>query len=363
MTTLVDAAYLPANRSEVTEAWLADTLAGHPLFDTDRIRTVALEYLGDGIGQLSTLLLADLVQESGTKHQLVIKLHTDVPSMHELGLRYGHYESEISFYKHLADQVPVRTPELYAVDMDREAERVLVIMESFADWHSPNQVDGATLEEVTIAVAELAGLTAAFWNAPIRKQFPWLRNLQSEAYATVPADYVASTDLALDHMGDLLPASSDKAAQRIGSRCGPLMTRLSEGNQALSHWDYRVENFFYGPEGEFVVIDWQLMMVTNPATDFAYLLGTNIDTELRRSAEADLMAGYLEGLRRHGVTGYSRSDLERDYRLALMGVSSIPIIGGAAADVTNERSIALFSTIGGRLFQAIEDWEALALLP
>jgi len=278
-------------------------------------------------------------------------------------MRYGHYESEINFYRHLDDKVPMRTPELYVVEMDHEAERVLVIMESFADWHSPDQVTGATLEEVTIAVGALAGLTAAFWNAPIRKEYPWIRNLQSDAYKTVPSDYVACTDLALERIRDALPESSDKAAHAIGNRCQLLMDRLNEGNQALSHWDYRVENFFYGPDDAFVVIDWQLMMVTNPATDFAYLLGTNIDTELRRSAEADLMSRYLEGLKRHGVTDYSRNDLERDYRLAMMGVSSIPIIGGASVDVSNERSLALFRTVGGRLFQAIEDWDALKLLP
>ena len=74
--------YLPVDRSEVTETWLAKRLASHQSFSADPIRSVKLEYLGDGLGQLSTLVLADLICDSGSKYQVVIKLHADVPAMH-----------------------------------------------------------------------------------------------------------------------------------------------------------------------------------------------------------------------------------------------------------------------------------------
>jgi hypothetical protein len=74
------------------------------------------------------------------------------------------------------------------------------------------------------------------------------------------------------------------------------------------------------------------------------------------------MGIYLEELARHGVTDYSRNQLEQDYRLGMLGVSGIPIIGGASVDATNARSHSLMQAVGGRLFQAIEDWDAIALL-
>ena len=128
MSTLVTATYLPADRSEVTDAWLVDTLTTHPTFVADAITQIDLRQLGDGMGQLSTLVLADLECASGTRRQLVVKLHADVPAMHEIGLRYGHYASEIDFYTHLADEVPMRTPEVYVAQMDRTKERVLLIL-------------------------------------------------------------------------------------------------------------------------------------------------------------------------------------------------------------------------------------------
>jgi hypothetical protein len=353
--------HLPTNRSEVTETWLLETLSALPEF-LDPVSNIRLKPLGDGIGQLSVLVLADLVLDSGKKLQLIIKLQTDVPDMHDIGMRYGYYENEVNFYNFFSDKVPLHTPDVFVAEFDRESGRVLLIMESFAGWHSPDQVSGASLQQITTATKSLAGLTATFWNAPIQKEHPWIHSLTSEVFSNIANDYRESTEEALLRLGDSLPESAGANAHKIGDKYDELVNRLSKGNQSLAHWDYRVENFFYGPENEFVVIDWQLMMVTNPATDLAYLLGTNIATELRRSAENELLGIYLEELARHGVTNYSRSQLEQDYRLGMLGVSAVPIIGGASVDATNARSLALIQAVGGRLFQAIEDWDAMALL-
>lgn len=238
-----------------------------------------------------------------------------------------------------------------------------MIMESFAGWHLPDQTEGATLDEVTIATEQLAGLTAAFWNAPVHERYPWVRTLKSKVYEALPSDYTDNIDEAIKRLHKALPESAEMTARSIGSRYPALMEELCRGNQALAHWDYRVENLFFGPDGEFAVIDWQLMMFTNPATDLAYLLSSNIEVELRRSSEDELKTRYLEGLARHGVRDYGRNDLERDMRKALMGVSCIPIIGGANFDLENVKSHALFEAVGGRMSQAIEDWDALKLLP
>ena len=82
--------HLPVDRSEVTETWLVETLATHPSFTADPIHSVKLTYLGDGLGQLSTLVLADLICDSGSKLQVVIKLHADVAAMHDIAMERQH---------------------------------------------------------------------------------------------------------------------------------------------------------------------------------------------------------------------------------------------------------------------------------
>jgi hypothetical protein len=111
--------YFPANRTEVTESWLVDAISAHPTFISDSIETVSISNLGDGIGQLSVLVLA---------YQVVLKSHAVVAEMHQMAMKYGHYESEINFYRYFSDQVPVRTSKVYALDFDQQQERVCLGM-------------------------------------------------------------------------------------------------------------------------------------------------------------------------------------------------------------------------------------------
>jgi len=355
--------YMPAGPVEVTEDWLCDTLSAHPEFQHDPIQSVRNRQLGEGMGQLSTLVLGNVQCRSGRTSQVVVKLHAAVPEMHDIALRYGHYETEVNFYNKLSHDVPMRTPKIYVSAMDTTQNRVLIIMESFADWHSPDQINGADRNETTTATQQLAGLTGRYWNLPIQSDHHWLRDLKSAAYRSLPEDYRICTGITLDRIGDGMPVSSGTAAEKIGAKFRAVMDDQCSGPQALSHWDYRVENMFFGPDNQFAVIDWQLMMVTNPATDLAYLLSSNVDISLRRSVERELMEIFLDGLKKSGVKNYELNDLVADYRRALLAISAIPIIGGSGFDMGNTRSRALFTAVASRIFQAIEDWDALSVIP
>lgn len=361
-TTLVPPAGFPGCRDEVTPDWIRETLEDHPRFSLDPIRAVALTDLGDGLGQLSALTLAELTCVSGRRTQLVIKLHAPVPDMHQVGLAYGHYENEVKFYAEMAQQLPIRTPDIYVSAMDQAHGRVAIVMEGFGAWHSPDQIAGATAQEVALAVDGLAGLAAAFWNRPPRDAFPWLRAADSPAYASLPGDYAACLPTALERFQAAWPAGSAGSLARIAEGYGALRQAIPGRTQVLSHWDYRVENLFFGPAGELAVIDWQLMCLDSPAHDLAYLLATNVETDLRREIEPDMMARYLHKLRQHGVADYGEDDLIADYRRALLSVSVIAIVGGANADVANPRSRELFARMGSRLLTAIDDWQATDVL-
>ncbi len=359
---LIDPVSFPASRDEVTEAWLTDSLSHHPSFKADPIQTVRLSNLGDGIGQLSALTLAEISCRSGRRVPLVVKLQASVPEMHQVARHYDHYGAEVNFYREMAVEVPMHTPEVYVSAMDAASDRVLIIMEAFTDWHSPDQVTGATAEQVAIAAGELAGLASAYWNEQPQSRFPWLRSADAQAFASLPEDHAACLPVALDRFEDLWPEGAAETLQPISERYAAIRDAIINGTQVLSHWDFRVENLFFGPEGELAVIDWQLMHMDNPANDLAYLLGTNIDIELRREIEGDIMTLYLRGLRDHGVSDYGMADLVADYRLSLLSLTAIPLIGGANMDMGNARSRALFAAMGARLVAAIQDWDAIDLL-
>ena len=360
--SLVSPTRFPASRDEVTAGWVRETLQPHPRFRGDPIRDVELHDLGDGLGQLSALTRAELTCRSGRRQQLVIKLHAPVPEMHQVALAYGHYENEVRFYAEMAPSVPMRTPDIYVSAMDRDSGRVVIVMEGFGAWHSPDQIVGARADEVAIAVDALSGLAATYWNTPPIEAFPWIRSPDSPAYATLPQDYAACVPTLLERFERDWPDGSAQSLTRIAGAYARIQQALLRRRLVIAHWDYRVENLFYGAAGELAVIDWQLMRTDVPANDLAYLLACNVAVELRRDIEADMMARYLAGLRKHGIDDYRMEDLEYDYRLALLSISVIAVIGGANADIGNARSQRLFSTMGARLLAAIDDWQATDLI-
>jgi len=141
-----------------------------------------------------------------------------------------------------------------------------------------------------------------------------------------------------------------------------ILTELSTGTLTLTHYDYRIENlFFSSDESEVAVIDWQLLSSVKPSWDFAYLVGTNIDTDLRRTRQQEYIELYLKGLLERGID-YSEAQLREDMKWTLLGLSVIPVIGGSNFDAENERSFELFKTIAVRHFETVADFDALSVI-
>lgn len=354
---------LPADSSEVSESFLIETLNGLPSFQADPVQSTTMQSIGVGIGQLSSLILASLTCESGQRREVVVKLHAPIAEMHQIALDYGLYAAEVNFYRDLAPEIPMRLPEIYLAELDEDNGRVFLLMESFSNWRSPDQVVGATKEEVETAVDGLVTLASTYWNQPRLSEISWLNQFNAAAWDQIDSQLPDSVDEALRRLGNLAPASMESSARAIVPHANWFRHTASVGNQVLSHQDYRVENFFYSPEGEFAVIDWQLLKQSNPAFDLAYLLGSNIDTSLRREIEQDLLQRFHGGLVSKGVSDYSFDDLIADYRLSMIGVSFNVIIAGANVDESNERTARLIRAYADRVFDAIEEWDCVSLLP
>lgn len=349
---------LPGCLEEVSADWVSEALS-----DTiGEVDAITVENLGDGIGQISELGKLT-VEQNGEQRTLIVKTRTNVSAMHDIGVSYGMYEREVNFYQNMAEEITVRTPEVYYAEWDPDSERVALLMEFMDGWYSPDQIAGASREEVEKAIRALASLTASYWNSPLRNQIRWLGDSQAAYYRRISADYPASIDGFLERFGDLMPPDIESTLQRISRANDAILHAQAQGTYALAHWDYRVENlFFKANEPDVAVIDWQLMMWMKPAWDFTYLCFTNIRTEDRHAWFDDLASLYLEELALHGVEGYSRRQLDEDIRLCLPGITVAPVIGGASFDESNDRSRALFGVVAERIFSGIDEMECMTRL-
>ena len=163
---------------------------------------------------------------------------------------------------------------------------------------SVTRLRGATIEQATLALAELARLHApAFGDA-----VDGAGGLAEPRVADEPGADRRSC----------MPDSSTDTAIRSRPQHRAVCERLVAGFDAyldaegagdrimgLVHGDYRLDNMLFGQPGAdraLTVVDWQTVTWGPAMTDVAYFLGCALPTELRREHYDALLRAYHEAL-------------------------------------------------------------------
>ncbi len=162
---------------------------------------------------------------------------------------------------------------------------------------------------------------------------------------------------------DRLEPAWIEIGERLAGRFGALAA-LNSGPRCLTHNDFRPDNMMFGTAAgghPVTTLDWQSFAYGKGATDVAYFLAGALGPDLRRANEDRLLDRYLEGLRAHGVTGYGRDDLTRDYAT---GGFLLFLTAFFAAMVVKQTSRGddMFIQMLGSASRHIRDHDALAAL-
>ena len=350
---------IPGNMTEVDEDWLFSLLQNDTKFETDKIVNINREPVGEGIGQSGEFNRVEVTSESGATTNYFLKLRAPLHGLHPVAMRYKMYEKEVRFYNELAAKMEVRTPNVLHADYDASEEKVVLLMEYMDGWSSPDQLTGASHQQTKAALKELTKISAPFWGRT--QEVDWLPDFQADFLRETIGDMQACEAIFFDRFGEHLSISREDFSRMVAS-WSTILDKLSDGILTFTHYDYRVENLFFSQDAERVaVIDWQLIAAIRPSWDFAYLIGTNIATDDRRQHEKEYINLYLSELKARGID-YSESQLREDMKWTLLGISTIPVIGGANFDASNERSFELFKTIAQRHFETIADYDALSVI-
>jgi hypothetical protein len=350
---------------DVTLAWLQEAVAGHPAFSGKRIANMRSTPVGEGIGQMSVIAKLDLGYEGEPGPQsVVVKLHAPFQGMRDIGVRYEMYARETAFYQSLASEVSVSVPTIYFAGWDAALQRNAMVMEDMSGCYWPDQLAGHTLAQAECCVDALAKLNAGHWGADFSGQ-AWLPDSHSPVIQTLVGDYQMAAPATLERLSAFTTPQSRAACERIAKNIHWIFDALAEPPLILTHFDPRMENFVFADKSaaELSLIDWQLMARLRPGWDISYFLGTSLPEELRREWQPALRARYLRGLAAGGVRDYGEAQFDIDFRLGTMGMTVIPVLGGAAFDISNERSTALFGAILARSLASVVDNDCLALLP
>jgi len=228
--------------------------------------------------------------------------------------RYGLYENEVNFYKHIGKEITTEVPLALAARFDHAASRYVLILEDLGKQgaHFPCQFDEASIEETQKLLEALAKLHAAYWQSErFHSDLSWVQ--------TPIVGNVSETIRGVVREGVRDELSRYKFKREILGRIQMTEEQLFSGLDVLQkhqatlpgtllHGDAHFGNSYRLPDGRAGFYDWQLCARGWCVHDVTYLIVTTLSIEQRRTHERELLRFYREKLLSHGVSNAPDED-------------------------------------------------------
>jgi aminoglycoside phosphotransferase (APT) family kinase protein len=311
---------IPASPDEIRGDWLASILDSQDL-PPDSIRSVEAEPFGgeQGMtGQLVRLRLRYQDVRPGWPETLIAKFSAAEPATRTMVNALGHYEREIRFYESLSSRTPVPTPHCYYSHLDTETGFALLVIEDLARARNGNGIAGCSVDEVARVLSTLAKLHATWWQAVDLADATWLRlrfllapDAMTGAFSQGWPSFVQKLSIPvtsqISRMGDWIGQNLETAAS----------TLFDSGPRTLIHNDVQADNLFFNrADQEVILIDWQMVTYARCVIDVAGWIRGQLEPEIRRTTEPQLLRLYHDSLVADGVKEYPFEQCLADYRLA-----------------------------------------------
>ncbi|HKE75635.1 MAG TPA: aminoglycoside phosphotransferase family protein [Acidimicrobiales bacterium] len=344
---------LPAAVEEITPAWLSDVLAAD-------VTGVTSSPVGEVAGFVGVVSRLHLEHGGGVPDTLVAKLTSPNEQARQYVSYYGLYRSEHHFYTEIAERVPVRVPRCHYADLGDDASSVVLLLEDLTSLRLGDQVAGGSPADAERLVRAAARLHASWWNAPELDGLDWLPRADADLNKARQDHAAANWEVFVDRYGDVLTPSARAAGELAKTKLADLLDSWwQRGPRTYVHFDVRLDNVFFddavatGGDGV-ALIDWQMSIRGLGASDLAWF-SWSLTPEVRRALWDTLLDAYLHELTAHGVTGYTRGDLDRDVRECLVLTMAMTVLGGATAPTPDARSKAVIDTLVERVSLAVTD--------
>ena len=290
---------------EVTVLSSRDTILSH-------ITRLGLRYVGESNGAPQSLILKTAHAEFGK----------NVPNA-------GRHE--VAFYTRLASAMPAQlVPRCFDGNFDEESLAWHLLLEDLTDSH---EIASAwplppSAEQAVSIVRALAQLHAAWWDDARLGQTVgvWMSvDGTNELLEVFAGHYARFADL----LGDRLDARRRNLFRRFLEQWARLFQRYhARRDVTITHGDAHTWNFLV-PRAAVAdtvrIFDFDQWRINVPTSDLAYMMALQWYPETRRVLERPLLDSYYDTLIAHGVTGYSRDALHRDYRISVLWQITNPV--------------------------------------
>lgn len=358
---------MASSADQITPQWL--TLALRESGDLPEGHVIAAEHKIIGTGKMGDNARFTLSYdgEYSAPATLIAKLPATDETARTMAGALGAYYNEVMFYRHLASRTSMRTPRIYANEVNDEGTEFVTLMEDLAPAEPGSQLIGESLQHTRLALQEAAKLAAAFYGD---------EEVAELAYVTSPARSDGGAQGAqlmqqswpqfIDRFGHGLSSECIAFGEHYVDRHVHFVSRF-QGKKTLIHGDFRCENVLFGPgsssggePGIATIVDWQTVGESSALTDAAYFLGGSVEIEQRREREQDLITEYSQSLNAAGVS-LSRQDCWDQYREYAMHAIVITVLG-AVFTAAEERSDKMFLAMIQRHLQQCIDLNSAEFL-
>jgi hypothetical protein len=220
-------------------------------------------------------------------------------------------------------------------------------------------VAGLSLDQVRLALREIAGLHANWWNRPeLTALEATIQPFGEGLWVGTGARHAATWPAFDSFVAERASPELRRVGERMASVIEPMMIDMARNRRTICHGDFRADNMMFAPRSggaDLITVDWQAPMQARGAYDVGYLMSMSITTALRREHEGELLGGYHDRLMAGGVEDYPYDEFFEDYRRGLLIGFTIPVQAGGAVDMTHPRTKALFDSAVRRVDAALHD--------
>lgn len=358
----------PVQPEELTNEWLTTALTEAGALTPGRsVTNFEVTNVGAGIGLLGLVVRVSIGYDGDAPapgpESIVVKFATPVEANRAVAMNTRMYEREVTFFNSVAPSVDVPMPVCYFAAVDTTTGENIVALEDLKAYRCGDQVDGVGVDEAKLIIDAIAPLHAAFWG---RTDQPLLDNAMrvDSSYAEA---FPPSLDMTWENCVKLFPhaiaADVLPEVSRYVEGLRGVMKLMGQRTQTFVHGDVRLDNVMFGTgeQHPVMLVDWQAVMVSNPAHDLSYMLSQSLDVEVRRAHEAELVEYYHAALLRNGVTDYSLEQCYDDYDVGVLFLFSYPLIIGGFCDMS-PRAVQLAEAVLERSSATVSDRNLLRLL-
>lgn len=339
---------IPPGIEAVTPQWLTAALGSD-------VTDVRAEQIAMDSGFSSLLYRLHLTGHS-VPDTLIAKLPAQSDARGAMDLMGG-YRREVAFYRDIAGKAPMATPDVHVARIADNGVDFVLLLEDLADWDNADHLAGLSMDRARTCLESLAGLHA--WscqsaNRDVLEQFPSIDNPMIRE-AMVPA-FGYGWQLYLEKSDSVVPPRIAEFFESFADRAPAALSALTEHNM-LIHGDIRADNLFFDGDA-LKVVDFQFAARGSGVADVAYLLTQGLPSETRTGHDEVLLREYLGHMAHRGVD-YGFDAAWRDYRIAAVYLTLMPVVALLTWQIVPERSRRLCLTLTDRALAAIEEIDAL----